>query len=200
MINSLKLQQVVETPTQSLNLSTIKIPDEYVWKEIPLIKAHFLMPDNWFFVNIHSPKTYTYFLTRESIPQNGIFITGLTIKTFIGFGQKVTQIASYFAREILQTLPVVQPLDQIKIVEDGPLTICKRQFFVPVKRSLTTSNFCGKLITKLVPPSHLYYLAVGNKNTGTTYVIWFETPSSKWQKDRKTAEIMINHAIFNKSI
>lgn len=177
-----------------------EIPSGYIWKDLPGINARFPMPDTWFFMGIEAPGTYAFFITRESIPQRGIFTTGVTVNAFLKFGNKMPGSAVDFAREVLQTLPMVQPISNVEVVEDGPLTICRRLFILPIERYMTTPSFHGEIVTKLMPPSHFYYMAACNRETHTAYIAWFETPSTKWKEDRQIAEIMISNAVLDKNI
>lgn len=65
---------------------------------------------------------------------------------------------------------------------------------------MTGFSFHGEIVTKLMAPSHFYYLAAGNKETDTAYITWFETPSSKWKEDKQICETMMNNIIFDKNV
>lgn len=105
-----------------------------------------------------------------------------------------------FARGILRTLPLIQPVGEMTEIEDGPLVICRRRYVLPIERFMTVPSFHGELVSKMMPPSHFYYMSAGNRETDTAYLAWFETPSSKWKDDKPIAETMINNLTLNKFV
>ena len=139
-----------------------KIPSGYIWKKLPGINSQMPMPDTWFYMGVEVPGTNAFFMTRESIPKRGIFTTGVTVNAYSEFNKKLGGSSGSFAQEFLKNLPILQPAGEITTEENGPLTICRRRFILPVARYMTTISFHGELVTKLMPPSHFYYLAAGN--------------------------------------
>lgn len=57
-------------------------PAGFSWKEVPEIKAAFLMPNGWHFKQAVQGETLGLFITQENIDERGRFTTGLTINVF----------------------------------------------------------------------------------------------------------------------
>lgn len=191
-----------------------ELPPGYNWQELPGINAGLPAPENWHFFGILAPSTedikvlgtHLFQISRESIPKRGMFTTGVAIYGFTDFSRNMSGSPEHtaspvdFARRFLRTLPVLHPVGELTEIEDGPLVICKRRFVLPVERFMTIPSFHGELVSKMMPPSHFYYMAAGNRETDTAYLAWFETPSAKWKNDKPIAETMINNLTFDQTI
>lgn len=191
-----------------------ELPSGYVWQELPGINAQIPKPEPWHFLGIIAPSTedikvlgtHLFQISRESIIKRGLYTTGFAIYGMTDFShnmpgnQKGAISAEDFARGFLQKIPTIQPVGEIKETENGPLVVCKRRFILPVERYMTMVSFHAEVVTKLMAPSHFYYMAIANRDTGTAYLAWFETPSSKWKEDKPIAETMINNLVIDKTV
>lgn len=176
-----------------------EIPSGYVWKECLEINAYFPMPDKWFFLAIHKNDTLAFFMTKESIPQQGMFITGLSINVFQGIKQKTGKSAVEFTEGLMRTFPLI-PLSRITKIEDNPLVIFRRFFTMPIAQRVLIPQFGKETIGKLMAPTNFYVETVANRKTDTAYIVQFETPVEKWEEDRQIARVMVENGILDKSI
>ncbi len=177
-----------------------EIPSGYTWKDLPGVGASFPMPDTWFFLHQQVQGSHAFFMTRESIPQRGIFSTGVTVNYIPDLAKLGQGKAEDFPRHMMSTLPVLQPVSNMVQAEDGPLVSCRRRFVLPTEQFHPVPSYHGGVELKRIPPSHYYYLAVANRDTGGVHIAYFETPSVKWRDDRSIAETMIEKAVFDKSV
>lgn len=176
-----------------------KIPQGYAWKNLPGTQARFLMPETWFFHTQQAGNTRAFFLTRESIVDQGMFTTGLFVNIFRNIRRKVGRSSIEMARGIMNTLPVI-PVSGITVIEDGPLVICRRFFVQPVSQRMSIPQFRGGFVEKIVEPTTFYVETVGNRETDTAQVIQFETPTRLWKDYRQTARIMIDQGMLDKTV
>ncbi|GEM_PF-3092235 len=198
-----------------------EIPSGYILKELPGINASMSMPETWFYSShqlfaygsflaltmssdliqfgLKDVKTEAHFMTRESIAQNGIFTTGVSVNIFPDFSEKMGSTEK-FAKEFLEKPPpFLLPLRPVTIEEDGPLVIARRFIIMPFEQTIPIPSFHGGVVTKQVPPLHFYYMVIGNRETDAACVATFETPSLKWKDDRKVAETMIDGTGFSEA-
>lgn len=167
-----------------------EIPQGYTWKQCTGINAMFPMPDAWFFKAETKGDTQAFFMTRESVDQNGLFITGLSINTMPGIRRKTMALPSQYAYSLMTAQTQMKPISDIVSFREGPLTIYRRSFkTLPLK-------IRGRRINQKM----IYSEATGNDQTDRFYLLMFETPVNQWQKDAENAVIMIDKRILDGSI
>lgn len=176
-----------------------ELPSGYIWKNLAGTTAKFPMPDTWFFLAHQAEDIKAFFLTRESIVDEGICRTGLSINITPNIRNKYGRSAIELARRLMDTLPVV-PTSGIARLEDGPLTIYRRYFILPRSMKVHIPRFGGGTVEKITEPTNFYVQTVANKDTDTAYIMQFETPSRLWNVDRLKAKVMIENGVLDKTV
>lgn len=191
----------------------VELPKGFAWKECNPVRAKFPMHETWFFKAESAPGTHAFFLTREPIigesyresfgnvglitgPPETYFKTGLSVNVLARVDQRMrikpSRMAEKYIEEYMETQRLLIPLSQITRQKDGPLHTLRRQFRM--------SGIPVVLGVQLTEPITFYMEATGNDQTGTFYVIVFETPSAKWEQDAETAKVMIENRILDPRI
>lgn len=165
-----------------------ELPQGFSWQDLPSIRASFPIPEGWHFKEESRGDTRAFFITRESIERQGSFDTGLTVNAFLNFRQSTGFEPSVYARDYMTTQREMESMSEIVAVDDGSLTTYRRHF-----RARTVGG-------RRVRPINLYTEATGNDETGTAYLILFESPSFKWPRDATIGETMINNRVLDKHI
>ena len=149
-----------------------KAPSGFAWKELPEIKAAFLVPAGWHFKREAKGNTLAYFITREKIDELGHFETGLTVNVFRRFsgGPAVS-----YARTFISGLAAKHSTEAIPL-QTGPFEgFGCRYVNVDATGSIT-----------------IHELMVANPKTNTLYLFIFESPTSQWSAAWKLGEKIIN--------
>src|SRR5262245_7870162 len=166
--------------------AALELPDPppgFSWKQIPELKAAFLMPDGWYFKSEEQKGTLAYFITAENIDTGGRFDTGLTInvKPHLG-GRDAVQYAKAYISQMGQQNELIRQWE----TEAGLL-----HGFGCVTR--VPADETGPAIV-------MHNLAIGNSKTNTLYVFFFESPESEWERAWKTGEKMMTLLVLDDEI
>jgi hypothetical protein len=143
-------------------------PTGFTWKEIPEIKAAFLVPKGWYFKREATDKTLAYFITKENINETGSFSTGLTINVF---RHLASEPAVSYAKKYIGRLAADKNVE-MWTRDFGPF----RGFACRFK-----DNANGGIIV-------MHTLMVANPKTNTLYMFIFESPEPEWPTTSKTGE------------
>jgi hypothetical protein len=136
-------------------------PAGFDWKEVPEIKAAFLVPKGWHFKRETQADTLALFITQEDIRESGAFATGLTINVF---PRSKPGSATEYAQAFITQMATEKHADRTWARDAGPL-----RTFGCLTRDSTRS---GTVI--------LHTLMVANPKTGTLYLFIFEAPERTW--------------------
>lgn len=173
-----------------------ELPSGYIWKELQGTRARFPMPDTWFLLTQQVSGIRAFYMTRESIPSQGSYITGLSVNITPNIRRRTGRSAMEMAEGLMETLPMI-PQGGITRIEEGPLAIFRRFFFFPEPRTIPIPQFGGGFVLRVMPPTNFYVETVANRRTDTAYIIQFETPSTKWHEDRQIALTMIESGVLD---
>lgn len=117
----------------------------------------------------------------------GYFKTGLSVNVFprVGRGIQIADMKHSFMnnRDLMPTSAIVS-------TEEGPLRTARRFF----------RGRRGKVFGIEVPELNLYNEFTHNTQTGTIYVLTFETPSEKWESDEEIARTMLKSRVLDPKI
>jgi hypothetical protein len=147
-------------------------PAGFSWKELPEIKAAFLIPAGWHFKREMKNGTLGYFITREDIGALGHFNTGLTVNVFRRFsGGPAVAYAENFISKI-----ALSHSTPVRAMETGP--------FRGFGCRYAASDAEGSVT--------IHELMVANPKTNTLYLFLFESPTSEWSSAWKIGEKIID--------
>ena len=146
-------------------------PDGFTWKTIDSIKAAFLVPAGWHYLEEVQGDIRGIFISKEEIRGGKDFSTGLTINV-----QKVKGSASDRAMKAVAQFARLGTYDDLREAENGVMKVYGARVHVTAKPPAVTEQV----------------LAIGNEKTGTLYILVFESPDSSWDDAWKTGEVILN--------
>jgi len=148
-------------------------PDGFKWRKVEEIKAYFLLPDDWDFLEEHNDKTIGVFLSKEKITPKKIFNTGVTINAFLGSDSApkklrniIESMAEKHGAKVTQSL--MKPFIRLNTQYD----------------SIRKSD--GVNIRVL-------HIAIVNIYTRTGYLVLFESPVVLWDQSWPIGETIVNN-------
>ena len=156
-----------------------KAPEGFSWQLCPSIKAGFLVPDGWFFKEEEQQGTKAFFISKESIDQNVIFKTGLSVNVFSKSSVKTGMMPSLYAKKFIMTMNSMVPSDKIQAIGDG--------VYFKGFGTISISKPAGAEAVKQ------YTLAMGNDISDTLYIFVFESPESEWDQAWEKGSVIIDN-------
>ena len=143
-------------------------PKGFLWKQLPFIKAQFLMPNDWNFnfVPENKDERYIYYITKENINQKGYYQTGMNIRVIRNVPTKLKgQLPSEYSANI-----VAETAKKVKFTKkwDEQKGIFKESGYIYVDDSDNKNSIT------------VYRLYISNDKTGTVYILTFEGPTKEW--------------------
>jgi hypothetical protein len=169
-----------------LALELPKSPDNFSWVEAEEIKGAFLRPNGWHFKKAKQGDVQGYFITKEDIEVSGNFVTGTTINVATAIPKKTGKSASEFAYSYIG-----------QAADSG--SIQKR----PWNRSMGPFNSYGVVTLNRDRKSGDYithHLAIANGQTGTVYLVVFESPSDEWESAWAIGEEILSKLYIDSDI
>jgi hypothetical protein len=155
-------------------------PGGFRWQKIDSIKAAFLVPTGWHFLEEKKGEVRGVFISREDIGIVGEFVTGLTINV-----EKLkTGSAPDRAAMVIAQLSALGKVQQAWQSEEGALKLYGARIHV----------------TADPPPFTEQVLAIGNSRTNTLYTIIFESPDLLWDDAWKKGEVMLRDFLLDDEI
>jgi hypothetical protein len=135
-------------------------PTGYSWREIPEIKAAFLVPNGWNFLQERRGGALALFITEKPFSPPAEFETGLTINVFRDDPSAPARLKA--------TLDKMVATHSARLSSGafGPFAMLSSEFDSPREG--------GK------EPIRTFVLGIANPETKTTYLVMFESPVSLW--------------------
>jgi len=164
---------ILVAPVYAMNLPAA--PSGFSWREVPEIKAAFLVPSGWQFKRHTQGSTLALFVTPEGFDKDGRFNTGLTINVMRNAkpGNAVEYADTFIAR-----LAANKQTSEVWARQFGHLKAYGCRFNTRTDRDT----------------SIVHTLMVANPKTGTLYLFVFEAPtaswSNAWAKGQKIMEFL----------
>ena len=155
-------------------------PEGFSWKEIPDIKASFLMPEGWHYTEAVKGNTFGFYMTRENFLDGGTFDTGLTVNVIRGDGS--TDPVDGARRFVERMLERNEELESWEIGSGG-----FKGFGCRTRTPAEAEN--GSRI--------MHTLAMGNASTGTVYLMWFESREETWPDAWKIGEKVLDQFVLD---
>jgi len=159
-LSGLLLSLIIVAPVYAMNLPAP--PSCFSWREVPEIKAAFLVPSGWQFRRHTQGSTLALFVTPEGFDKDGRFSTGLTINVMRNAkpGTAVEYADAFIAR-----LASDKRTGEVWARQFGPLKGYGCRFKTRTDRDT----------------SIVHTLMVANPKTGTLYLFAFEAPAASWR-------------------
>jgi len=161
-------------------------PAGYSWVSLSEIKGAFLMPLGWYFKKGRQGDTLGYYITRENIPESGEFLTGLSINVIPDIPEKSGMAPSLYATAFIN-----KAVKQVEVVTP-PWASLNGPFEGHGVVLLYRDDQKGDFI--------VHNLAIANDQTGTLYLITFESPAEAWEKARQIAEPILQRFLIDDTI
>ena len=137
-------------------------PEGFSWKTIDSVKAAFLVPKGWHFLEETHGDTHSFFISEEDIGVVGEFRTGLTVNV-----QRLKrESATSYAKLFIENLSAIGKVQERWQSEEGVMRLYGARIHV----------------TGDPPPFTEHVLAIGNGRTNTIYTIIFESPDLLWDQ------------------
>jgi hypothetical protein len=151
-------------------------PEGFTWKKIDSIKAFFLVPLGWHYLEETKDDIRGIFISKEPIRSGGEFSTGLTINV-----QKVKGSASESAMKAIAHFTRLGTYEDLRQAETGVMKLYGARVHVTAD-----------------PPSFTEVVtAIGNDKTGTLYILMFESPDPSWDGAWKTGQVMLSNFLLD---
>lgn len=177
---------LLSIPYLSIALELPTPPAGFSWREAPLVKAAFLVPDGWHFRAAQQGSTNGYFITKEDIGIAGSFTTGTSINVIRGIPEKAGLDPSRHAQEYIITAATEGQIQRKPWAHNmGPF----RSFGVVTRHDDPEE---GDYVT--------HHLAIGNDSTGTIYIVIFEAPEADWQSAWSVGEQILGRLYIDSDI
>jgi hypothetical protein len=161
-------------------------PKNYAWVRCEETKSAFLKPKGWHFKKQHKGDVWDYYITRENIEKSGYFKTGVTISVIPNIPAKKGMIASRYAEAFIATAAKSR-----EAIED------------PWTQSMGPFNGYGVVLLNRDEKEGDFFthnLSIANDETGTVYIVIFESPTDTWDDDWKIAEPIIKRLLIDTDI
>jgi len=161
-------------------------PNGYSWVECEAIKGAFLKPSGWFFKQGTRGDAIGYFITKENIEVVGSFQTGLTVNVIPDIPRKKQIQASSFAASYIKA-----------VTENGEV------FKKPWANSMGPFEAYGVVVINRDAKQGdfvTHNLAIANDQTGTLYLLTFESPLNQWDSSWEIAEPMLKMFLIDDTI
>ncbi len=185
-ISHLLLIALLLAPFSAAALEIPPPPDGYSWASCPEIKGAFLMPMGWYFKKEQQGDTLGYFITQENIDETGGFRTGVSVNVIPDIPRKKGMPASIYAAGYIRT------------------AIAEREVFKkPWFSTMGPFNGHGVVLLNRDIQKGDYIthnLAISNDQTGTLYLITFESPAALWESTWPIAEPIFRRFVINDTI
>lgn len=159
-------------------------PPGFSWRRLVKIKAAFLVPDGWHFMRGEQENTTAFFITRENIEEVGSFDTGLSINVIRD--RPDLDAVAYARSYIVAVLESNEVIGEPFANEVGRL----KGFGAQVKVAGDEER----------PDIVMHYLAIGNSETNTLYILFFESPEPRWEEDWKTGQTMLRFFLLDDEV
>lgn len=155
-------------------------PAGFAWKKIDSVKAAFLVPKGWHFMEETKDGAHAFFISQEDISKGGEFQTGLSVNV-----QKLKKDpAPDRAHLLIAQLAEGNELQHFWQDEEGVLKL-----------------FGARIRVTVDPPIFIeQVLAIGNSQTNTLYFIRFESPEATWDEAWRKGEVMLKDFLLDDEI
>jgi len=149
-------------------------PKGYTWARCVETKSAFLKPKGWHFKKQQKGDVWGYFISKENIDKTGSFKTGVSISVIPKIPAKKGMSANSYAKAFIDV--AAKSRDTIRDPWTQNMGPFKGYGVVLLNRDENEGDF------------FTHNLAIGNEETGTVYIIVFESSAGTWDEDWMVAE------------
>ena len=161
-------------------------PAGFQWEACPEINGALLRPDDWFFTKQIDGDTRAYYVSKESISEDGEFTTGLTMVALVGYGDRNGISAVEFSKEYILNATSSSHIRK-------PPWMNRMGPFVANGVVITTPDFAkGDFVS--------HHLVIANEQTSTVYVVIFESPVEDWAAMKRLSDPMLKQLFIDSDI
>jgi hypothetical protein len=143
----------------------VELPTDFTWRELKAIGAWFPVPKPWFYVGHQINDTRAFLLSRDDFRRRNFFKTGLSINAVFKMSEKLGQAPSQWEVGNSQQVVAYTSLNNVTRISEGPF--------------YTTRQLFTGLDTDIHMQVNLSVELTGNEQTGTGYLIYFQTPTDE---------------------
>lgn len=161
-------------------------PAGYQWEACPEIKGALLRPDGWHFKKHIDGNQRAYFVSKENLDVVDEFTTGLTMVALKGYANEKGIVASEFAKNY------VLKASKSSHVRKAPWTNRMGPFVSHGVIVTTPDAANGDFVS--------HHLVIANDDTGTVYIVVFESPVEDWAAMKTLSEPMLKKLYIDSDI
>lgn len=140
------------------------------------------VPQAWFVRFEEKGLTAALFASAESIEKEGQFKTGLTINAIKSVQTRTALLPTIYARALIDQISLSRQRGELDSFTDGKV----RGNYAMFKSQSPE----GETVVQVT-------LVGGNNETGTVFIVTFESPEPKWQEAWKVGDQIIKSLKFN---
>ncbi len=160
-------------------------PEGFYWQKVKKLNCTLPVPYGWFLSQEEVDGVIAVFVSRENIAELGKLETGLTVNVY----RKLRDIsAEAYALRFMKNLenPAIRNVTEKWETVRGPLRIygcCYNTDGITDEKAITTQ-----------------VVTMANTATNTLYIMWFESPSEKWEETWKTGQVLLGRITVDESM
>lgn len=161
-------------------------PAGYQWEACREIKGALLRPEGWHFRKRIDGNQRAYFISKEDLNVVDQFTTGLSFIALVGYGKEKRVSASEFAKNYIERAASSSHIRKAPWRKQlGPFVSHGVVITTPDARK-------GDFV------SHM--LVIANEETGTVYIVIFESPVEDWAKMKAVSHPMLEKLFIDSDI
>ena len=184
--SELSSSNTLQKSSQPAQIDLPMPPSGFSWKYCEDIKGAFLFPEGWYWKQVNAGEQFSYFITKESIEENGVYETGLSIVVLPDITTSKKMKPSQYALEFVKiAMKEKECLDQWQN-DLGPF-----RGYGCLLRDVQDDG-SDPIIT--------HNLLIANDKTGTLYLVLFESPEVSWEKEWKIGEVILARLYIDDTI
>ncbi|MDP3980992.1 MAG: hypothetical protein Q8Q33_06255 [Chlamydiota bacterium] len=169
---------IMESASDGFSKDLPDAPNGYTWNQADNIQAYFLIPEGWYYMEEQKQDTKAVFITKEKIEQGNDFRTGLSVNVIQQSNKKTGLAPSKTAKNFIDNMQ--------SLTERSEIEAYNHDSFSGFKGLFKSGNLSSE-------PIVLFCLAMGNDDTGTLYIILFESPQPEWEENWKIGSIILDN-------
>ena len=174
-------------PEASVASSDLPTPPRgYSWQACPEISGALLRPDGWHFKKEIDGNKRAYYISKQNIELEGEFTTGLTMVSFIDYGNANGVSLPEFAKNYIRNAT------RVAHVRKAPWTNRMGPFFAHGVIVTTPDVTRGDFVS--------HHLVIANEETSTIYIVIFESPVDDWAAMKVLSEPMLKFLYIDSEI
>lgn len=161
-------------------------PEGFKWSDCGQKETNFLIPNNWFLKIEKNKDVYGVMISKEEIKNGKNFLTGLTVNEISNVSKKSKLKPTEYAKEF-----IVNFLESIKQYNG-------RLYKKP--KAYQNGDFIIYQTDSKDDIAVMYHMLLANDKKDILYIVLFEAPVNKWEKDWQIGKVIIDNMIIDDEI